>query len=405
MHDNGFTLKDELISNLPDKCRGILKTELADYGVSTITENRKQPLNIYLILTQGCNLSCPYCYQAKDFKNNNKQMTKEIIDSAVKFAVKTFHETAIAFTLFGGEPFTRFDLIKYVIEKYPMFRYRIITNGYVLNEQPEVYDWVWNHKDNCNISISLSALKFKYGKDYLEKTSKLLDLLNHIKGEIHYVIDDPQEDTHKEVIKIMEKCKSVRISCARHNEKLKEIKEKVKEVFHKIADYLYFGETVVFGRCTWDTAFGNNTYRYNKGLPLYDLPSTFCGCGGHLYLAILPNGDLFPCDYFSIFPEMKMGDIYLGLNPNSIYLTKMQEWVNEAFEKCRNCTHIPNNDLRLCARALCFAENYEFNKNPFISTEAHCTANEIESDVYNYISKKAIASGLDEVFYNKKKER
>jgi radical SAM protein with 4Fe4S-binding SPASM domain len=116
---------------------------------------------------------------------------------------------------------------------------------------------------------------------------------------------------------------------------------------------------------------------------------------------VLPNGDLFPCDYFSIFPEMKMGDIYSGLDPSSLYLSKMQEWMDAAFEKCRTCTHVPDGDVRLCARALCFAENYEFNKNPFISTETHCTANEIESDVYDYISKRAIASGLDEVFYKK----
>jgi organic radical activating enzyme len=224
MHGETFSLKDEPIDNLPEKCRSILKSELAGYGVSTITENRQKPLNIYLILTQSCNLNCPYCYQSASFKSNAKQMSIETIDSAIRFAVKTFHETAIAFTLFGGEPFTRFDLIKYAVEKYPMFRYRIITNGYVLNEQSEIYDWVWDHGNNCNISVSISSLKFKYGKDYLEKAQKLLKLVNHVKGDIHYVVDDPQDDTAAEVIHIMGSCSCVRISCARHHEKLIENK-------------------------------------------------------------------------------------------------------------------------------------------------------------------------------------
>ena len=113
-----------------------------------------------LLLTHSCNLSCSYCYQSKEFKSSNMQMTTEIADKAVAF-VHANHPNIKDKTvsLFGGEPYTRFELIKYLVEKYPQVNFSVTTNGSLLISNPEYLDWTMR-QENLFVSLSINGLKF-----------------------------------------------------------------------------------------------------------------------------------------------------------------------------------------------------------------------------------------------------
>ena len=94
---------------------------------------------------------------------------------------------------------------------------------------------------------------------------------------------------------------------------------------------------------------------------------------------------------------------YKGFNDTAIFFSKMKEWIDDLYEDCKNCSVCENKNIRLCPRAMCLAENYIVTGNPLKPAPNHCLANKIEYELLDYISKKAIATGVDKLYKNPKK--
>ena len=92
-------------NDLPEKCRQLIKQNMEKMKLSSVVENMNEDLTIYLLVSQVFKEACPYCYQPKEFRKA-VMMTKELADSAIKFALNTFPERMVKFCLFGGEPTT-----------------------------------------------------------------------------------------------------------------------------------------------------------------------------------------------------------------------------------------------------------------------------------------------------------
>lgn len=384
---------------LPENCREIIKKYKAEgmFDISSITEGKQEYTTIYLLMSQGCNLKCPYCYQPKEFRDSNKVLTKEIIDDTVKFAFNYFKEEKVKFSLFGGEPLLNFEVIKYMIEKYPMFRYILTTNGLLINESKEIKDCLINNRNSLRVSCSIGSLKSKYGKNYLKESEAIFETVKRTNGDIHYVVADPDEEgIYEDIVSLFEaNIPVVRISAIRHSEIVKDKYDSYIKLFNKISDYIYFLGTPRFGQTQWDVALKNNIYKNLTGKPLMEVPPTFCGCG-YLYLAVNYLGDLYPCDFFANYPEFKLGDIYKGFNETAYFFKKMGDWLDGLYDECKNCFL---KDIRLCPRAMCLAENYTISGNPLKPSPNHCYGNKLEYNNYEYIAKKAIATGVDKLFY------
>jgi sulfatase maturation enzyme AslB (radical SAM superfamily) len=90
-------------------------------------------LNI-LYLTPHCNLKCDYCYEEKSRQENKKDLSFEEVDVFLEDLVKREGDSQSIVIIYGGEPFLRFDLIKYIIEtgtklKKGTCTWHITTNG------------------------------------------------------------------------------------------------------------------------------------------------------------------------------------------------------------------------------------------------------------------------------------
>jgi uncharacterized protein len=351
-------------------------------------------------MTQDCNLRCAYCYQPKEFRQKDSGITRDVIDAAVDWASRTFDERRVKFSIFGGEPFLNFPMVQYLCDTYGMYLYVVTTNGLVLLNDPGIREWVLRHKYHLNLSVSISALRGVLGEGYLDKAGVVLDLVKANGGDVHYVVDDPERPgIYEEIVRLYEYgVPVVRISSARHWDMVRDKNEQFKELFRRVADYVYFSGEPKFGRSQWDIALKNNIYRKLKSIALKDVPPTFCGCG-YLYLAVNNKGEIYPCDFFANYPEFKIGDVWGGFNDTAFFFKKMGDWIDELYEHCRDCEVCFDGDIRCCPRAMCLAENYTVTGNPLKPAANHCWANRIETATFEYIAKKAIETGIDALYY------
>jgi uncharacterized protein len=398
-----FELKNsKSCGDLPSQCRNIIKRYKDEgmFDIDSITKGRQEYTTIYFLMTQDCNLNCPYCYQPKEFRRKDTEISQDVIDRTMLWVSRTFDERKVKFSIFGGEPFMNIPMVKYLCDTYCMYRYVVTTNGLILLNDSELRDWVLKHKYHLNLSVSISALKRVLGKSYLQKSKPVLDLVKANGGDVHFVVDDPDAPmVYEEIVWLYEYgIPVVRVSSARHWDVVKNKNEQFKELFKRIADYVYFTGNPKFNRSQWDIAFKNNIYRKLKGIDLKDIPPTFCGCG-YLYIAVNSKGEIFPCDFFANFPEFKIGDIETGFNDTAYFFKKMGDWIDELYEYCRGCEVCLDGDIRCCPRAMCLAENYIVTGNPLKPAPNHCWANRIEASTHEYIARKAIETGVDELYY------
>jgi radical SAM protein with 4Fe4S-binding SPASM domain len=252
-----------------------------------------------------------------------------------------------------------------------------------------------SRKGTLRLSVSIRALRQKFGAGYLDAAKPVLDVIRHNGGDVHFVIDDPDEPGIFEEIKYLFEypVPVVRISTARHWDRIKDKNESYKALLKRVADYVYFEGQPKWGRCQWDSVFKHNIYRRLKGEAIRNVPPTFCGCG-YFYLAVNNRGEIFPCDFFANFPEFKIGDVFNGFNETSLFFRKMGEWIDGLYEDCRGCEVCEGGDIRLCPRAMCLAENYIKTGNPLKPAVNHCWANRVEYFIFDYIAKRAIELGI-----------
>jgi len=88
-----------------------------------------------LMLTSNCNLRCRYCYENK----KDVHMSREVIKKSIDFLNRNTRYEHPVVSIFGGEPFLTPDTLKfsfdYAIKKNPNVRFKIITNGTILNRK------------------------------------------------------------------------------------------------------------------------------------------------------------------------------------------------------------------------------------------------------------------------------
>lgn len=380
---------------IPQKCKDIIKANIKKMALDPNKIYSGENITFYFLMSQECNANCPYCYQPKQFRQDLR-LSKKIIDDSMDFILNNFREERVKFCLFGGEPTLNWDMVTYVVDSFPTLKFIVMTNGILMYERSDVREWMKKHDYHLNVSLSIEPLKKRLGPDYIEKLKPSFDVLKSCKGDVNFVITDPDEPGLYEAVKAMLDygVPTVRVNAARHSENLVTKRDSYIGLFKKIADYVYFADMPMWNRSGWDTAFKGNLFKKYKGMPLKDVPPTMCGCG-YIYLAIDYRGDIYPCDWFANFPEFKVGSIYEGFTDTARLFYEMKEWIDCLYEDCKQCTVA--DDIRLCPRAMCLAENYQNHGNPLKPSRLHCEANRIEQEIYKYIVEGVIKRGYDKI--------
>ncbi|RVU55275.1 thioether cross-link-forming SCIFF peptide maturase [Anaerosphaera multitolerans] len=313
--------------------------ELKDEGMLYTKDERLlkpsyNPENIIkamcLHVAHDCNLRCRYCFASQgDFKGQRLLMDEEVGKKALDFLLQNSgNRRNLEVDFFGGEPLMNFELVKKLVEygreeekKYNKhFRFTITTNGVLLND--EIIDYINENMDNVVLSLDgrreindymrpatngkgsydIIVPKFKElvdkrgDKDYYIRgtfTNKNLDfskdLLEYYNLGFKMTSIEPVVTDEKEEYAIREE----------HLEEILNEYEKMSKDYIKIRkkdrDFLFFHFMI-------DLTQGPCIIKRTVG----------CGAGSE-YVAVTPEGDIYPCHQFVGEVEFKLGDVFSGI--------------------------------------------------------------------------------------------
>ena len=349
---NGYSL-DEIreVENeiLSLKSEGLLDSECLYDGSPVF--NKPVIKAMCLHAAHDCNLRCKYCFaNGGEYPGKRSLMSTEIAFSAIDFLMAnsgTRHNLEVDF--FGGEPLLNFEMVKNTV-KYGReiekkfnknIRFTMTTNAYNVTDEMAAFI----NKEMKNLVISIDGrkeihdymrpdagghptyeiivknakklLKNRNGKEYYIRgtyTAKNLDFTNDVMAiaelgfdsiSIEPVVSATEIGLKEEHLPLLKKEYEI---LAREFEK----RQKAGKGF----TFFHFMVDLTSGPCL------------NKRLR---------GCGAGIeYVAVTPNGDIYPCHQFADQPDFLLGNVKSGINRPDI-VKRFSD--NHVFSKpeCSSC--------------------------------------------------------------------
>ena len=273
-------------------------------NIHPIVGNR---VELQLLTTLKCNLKCSYCSLDEGDVVGSQGKVSYGLDALDAFIGKHFPEHEVYVTFYGGEPTLNPSFMQDVMERYPLFRFQLQTNGTLLD----------------NLSDGVLA--------------KLANVLLSIDGGEKITDGFRGRGVYRQVIKNAAKVRdrlagtiTARVTWSSEETSFEELDE-LANTF----DYVYF--QFVAGKGTYPPAAMESkkavitrlVERFFVGKGLYPvipimgivrnkvLPAratelchgkTQCRASTHI-LNVMPNGNIYPCPDMMYVPEMLQGDV------------------------------------------------------------------------------------------------
>lgn len=341
----------------------------ADY-ISDYTNRETVVKALCLHIAHDCNLACKYCFAGEgEYHGQRELMSFEVGKKALDFLVKESKgRKNLEVDFFGGEPLMNFDVVRRLVEygrsieetNNKKFRFTLTTNGMLLND--EILEFA--NKEMGNLVLSIDGrreihdlMRPRRGGQgsYDTIVPKFIKAANS-RGQMNYYVRgtythnnlDFSEDV-KHLAELGFEQISVEPVVAPESADYA-IKEedvpKLCEQYDILAKYLLerrkSGRGVNFFHFMIDLSGGPCAYKRLSG----------CGSGCE-YLAVAPNGDLYPCHQFVGMPDFLMGNVDTGVT-NTMLRDKFKLCNVYSKEECKNCF------AKLYCSGGCAANSYNF---------------------------------------------
>lgn len=356
----------------------------ADYDEELFDRKLQKPVvkALCLHISHDCNLRCRYCFAGTgSFGGERMHMSPEIGRKALDFLIKnSANRKHLEIDFFGGEPLLNFDTVKAVIEyghsletKYDKkFKFTLTTNAVLLNES--IREYINENIQNIVLSIdgtrqTNDAMRTKVGGQgtYDEILPRIMGMAESRGQDNYYVrgtFTAKNLEFSKDVLHLAGlgfKQVSVEPVVAAKDTGL-DIREEhisfLAEEYEKLA--LEYVKRKRAGK-------GFNFFHF-----IIDLDHGPCiikrlsGCGaGHEYLAVTPEGDLYPCHQFVGLKQFKVGNV--GADEINMDIQASFKESNIFTKgKCRSCW------ARFYCSGGCAANAYQFNNDIHLPYEIGC---------------------------------
>lgn len=333
---------------------GMLFTEDDYEEVLKFVNNRKPVIKaLCLHIAHDCNLKCKYCFAEEgEYKGKRSLMSLEVGKKAIDFIIENSgNRKNLEIDFFGGEPLMNFNVVKEIVkygrerekETGKNFRFTITTNGVLLDD--EKLDFI--NKNMHNLVLSIDGRKEVNDKMRLSangkgsydiivpKFKKAAESRNQQNYYVRGTFTRENLDFGEDILHLADlgfKQVSVEPVVAEDSEPYalrEEDVEKICQEYEKLAikmlkrkkegkdfNFFHFMIDLTGGPC---------------------VAKRVAGCGsGTEYLAVTPEGELFPCHQFVGLDEFSMGNLTEGIKN-----TKKREEFNccNVYSKsdCRSC--------------------------------------------------------------------
>lgn len=319
----------------------------ADYSVASPV--KAMCLNI----AHDCNLRCKYCFASTgDFGKGRKLMTFETGKKAIDFLLeKSLDRKNLELDFFGGEPLMNFDVVKQTVEyarsreaEYgKKFRFTITTNGVLLDD--DKIDFI--NREMSNVVLSIDGRKEV--NDYMRKRvdgsgcyDKIMPAFKKLvekRGDKEYYVRgtftknnlDFSNDVFDLYNNGFDQISVEPVVCeasadyAITEKELPAIFKEYERLAERILENEKKGKKFNFFHFMLDLDQGPCAIKRLRG----------CGCGND-YVAITPDGDIYPCHQFVGIEEFKMGNIDEGTFDTNMksYFSKTHVYTKPECKKC-----------------------------------------------------------------------
>ncbi len=321
---------EEALRELIDEGLLFSEADFSDY------KPHKEPLvkAMCFHMAHDCNLRCGYCFaDTGSYGGGRSLMSLETGKKAIDLLMKlSKHRKHVEIDFFGGEPLLNFEVCK-ALAKYghmeakkhgKILKLTLTTNGVLLDD--EVIDWANQHEMDAVLSLDgrehvhNRMRKFTNGansyqavvepfKRFVASRQTWQDKKYYLRGTYTHFNTDFADD----VIHMADDLGFTELSMepvvAKESLGYALKKEDMPDLlasYDKLTRHYAERE---------DEGKGYQFFHFNvdfDGGPC--LPKRLSGCGaGHDYLAVSPEGDLYPCHQFVGEEDYKMGTVETGI--------------------------------------------------------------------------------------------
>ena len=282
-----------------------------------------------LHIAHDCNLRCKYCFASTgDFGVGRKLMTYETGKKAIDFLIeKSADRQNLELDFFGGEPLMNWEVVKQIVlyarkrekECGKKFRFTVTTNGLLLDD--EKIDFI--NKEMSNVVLSIDGRKEvndrmrvrvdgsgrydKITENFRRLVEKRGDKEYYVRGTYtKYNLDFSEDVMHLyelgfDQISVEPVMADPKEPYAITESDLPRIFREYEILADKLQKVYEEGKFVNFFHFMIDLDQGPCAIKRLRG----------CGCGNE-YVAITPDGDIYPCHQFVGIEKFKMGNLDNG---------------------------------------------------------------------------------------------
>ena len=354
-----------------------------------------------LHVAHDCNMRCAYCFAGKgDYSGQRMIMPTEVARAAIDYLI-THSEGRrnLEVDFFGGEPLMNFEVVKKTVlyartlEKQhgKLFRFTITTNGLLLTD--DKIDFINREMSNVVLSIDgrsttndrvrkpVSGDKSCYDL-IMPNFKKLVDTRGegqyYVRGTFtKYNLDFAEDVLHLykegfDQISVEPVIADPAMPYALTEEDIPAIGAEYERLAAEMIRREQTGDWFNFFHFMMDLEQGPCAIKRLRG----------CGCGNE-YVAVTPDGDVYPCHQFVGHEQWKMGDVFTGsIDPQK----KAQFAASTVYGKpaCRDCW------AKFYCSGGCNANSYIYNGNNTLPHNMSCELEKKRIECALYIKAAAV---------------